>query len=166
VVRFADSTTSKLAPMATMSEDHIFVYGTLRRGGVREMSRLLPRCRDLGPATLRGVLHDFGAYPGLRLDEDGVVHGEIYTVDAEALALLDDIERFLPDDYEASYYFRHRVVAQLADGASIECWVYEFNPKYYGQRAPITSGDWIAYAAQKGALPEESWPDGKKIRNS
>ena len=57
-----------------MSDDHIFVYGTLRKGGVREMPRLFPRCRDLGPATLRGCIHDFGAYPGLRLDEDGVVH--------------------------------------------------------------------------------------------
>jgi gamma-glutamylcyclotransferase (GGCT)/AIG2-like uncharacterized protein YtfP len=147
-----------------MNEDHIFVYGTLRKGGVREMPRLLPRCRDLGRATLRGVIHDFGAYPGLRLDEDGIVHGEVYTVDSAALTVLDDIERFFPDDYAASYYFRHRVVALLADGDPIECWVYEFNPKYYGDRAPIASGDWIAHAVAKGNLPEERWPDGGTIR--
>jgi gamma-glutamylcyclotransferase (GGCT)/AIG2-like uncharacterized protein YtfP len=132
-----------------MSDDHIFVYGTLRKGGVREMPRLFPNCRDLGPATLRGCIHDFGAYPGLRLDEDSVVHGEVYTVDAAALAVLDDIERFFPDDYEASYYFRHRVVAVLAGGEPIECWAYEFNPKYYGHRAPISSGDWIAHVKSR-----------------
>ena len=149
-----------------MSEDHVFVYGTLRRGGVREMPRLLPRCRDLGSAPLPGRIHDFGAYPGLRLDEAGLVHGEIYSVDPNALALLDDIERFFPDDYEASYYFRHRVTATLADDSLIECWVYEFNPKYYGKRNPISSGDWITHAAAKGSLPEEKWPDGREIRKS
>jgi len=51
----------------------------------------------------------------------------------------------------------------LADGELIECWVYEFNPKYYDRRAPIASGDWIAHAAEKGALPEEKWPDGRPI---
>jgi gamma-glutamylcyclotransferase (GGCT)/AIG2-like uncharacterized protein YtfP len=144
-------------------EDYVFVYGTLCKGGVREMPRLFPHARYLGKATIHGCIHDFGAYPGLRLDEDGIVHGEVYGVDPVILAALDDIERYMPDDYEASYYFRHRATATLADGAQIDCWTYEFNPKYYGERNLIASGDWIAHAATKGPLPDERWPDGKSI---
>ena len=144
-------------------EDYIFVYGTLRKGGVRELPRLFSSARDLGRATIRGRIRVFGAYPGLRLDEEGLVIGEVYSADAAALAVLDDIERFFPGDEETCYYFRRRVTATLANGTPVDCWTYEFNPKYYGERNAIASGDWIAHAAAKGLFPEERWPDWRGI---
>ena len=148
--------------------EHVFVYGTLRKGGVREMPVLCPDMPDLGPAMLDGALHDFGAYPGLALGPEarGTVHGEVYGCNARVLALLDEIEATLPDNHPASYYFRERVTVSLDDGREIVCWTYTFNPRFFraGRDNQILSGDWIAHAASKGALPPEQWPDGSAIK--
>jgi gamma-glutamylcyclotransferase (GGCT)/AIG2-like uncharacterized protein YtfP len=145
--------------------DHVFVYGTLRKGGVREVPRLFPAAPDLGPATLRGRIYDFGAFPGLEIDDhSGLVHGEVYGVVDGMLDAFDAIEEYWPNDYEASYYHRHRVFVVLSDGQPLECWTYVFNPKHFPQRQLIASGDWIAHAAVKGPLPPETWPDGDPIR--
>ena len=146
-------------------DDHVFVYGTLRKGGVREVPRLYPAAPDLGAGTVRGRIYDFGAFPGLELDDQAeLVHGEVYGVVDGMLAAFDAIEEYWPDDYEASYYHRHRVAVTLADGRRLECWTYVFNPKHFPLRHAIDSGDWIAHAAAKGDLPPETWPDGDPIR--
>jgi gamma-glutamylaminecyclotransferase len=72
----------------------LFVYGTLKRGGSN--GRWMDGQRFLGPArTAPGVtLYSLGEYPGLVAepsDRDGVV-GELWVVDAAALARLDEFE--------------------------------------------------------------------------
>ncbi len=72
----------------------VFVYGTLKRGGSNH-ARLADQ-RFLGPArTAPGfALYSMGEYPGLVADPadlDGV-HGELWAVDAPALARLDAFE--------------------------------------------------------------------------
>jgi gamma-glutamylcyclotransferase (GGCT)/AIG2-like uncharacterized protein YtfP len=144
----------------------IFVYGTLRKGGVREMPALFPGVPDIGFGVVHGRLYDFGAYPGLLLDAAaGPVLGEIYDVDDAMLARLDEIEEYVDGKPESSYYFRVRcAVAMRDDAVKIrDCWVYEFNPEFFRERIEIASGDWIAHAATKGALPPERWPDGGPI---
>ncbi len=70
----------------------IFVYGTLRAGESNDIRRAATRHkivapRFVGSARLRGRLHDFGAYPGLVLDEAaGAVTGEVYEIDAGVTA--------------------------------------------------------------------------------
>jgi gamma-glutamylaminecyclotransferase len=81
---------------------HLFVYGTLKRGHSNHgylrgqqfisMAMTLPRFR----------LHDLGGYPGMVLDErDGIsIHGEIWDVDADCLARLDELEDIEGGEYQ------------------------------------------------------------------
>ena len=72
----------------------LFVYGTLKRG-CRNHANLVGQ-RFVGEArTVPGHrLHDMGGYPGLitAAEEPGGVEGEIWLVDAQALAHLDAFE--------------------------------------------------------------------------
>lgn len=143
----------------------VFVYGTLRKGGVREMPLLFPRMAFLGFGRTRGYMYDFGAYPGILLDASGpAIIGEVYEADDAVLARLDAIEEFVPGNPAGSYYLRVPVTVRMADGAEQTCWIYEFNPAFFAERVPIATGDWIAHAAAKGVLPEERWPDGDAIQ--
>ena len=54
---------------------HVFVYGTLRRGGSNDITRLLPAPRWVGFAQVAGMLFHLGAYPGMTLGGDRAVHG-------------------------------------------------------------------------------------------
>ena len=69
-----------------MNKHLVFVYGTLRRGGVRAMSVRFPNSKFIADAKVSGNLYDLGAYPGLLLDEsNSLVIGEVYEVDDEIL---------------------------------------------------------------------------------
>jgi gamma-glutamylcyclotransferase (GGCT)/AIG2-like uncharacterized protein YtfP len=127
-----------------VSEHMIFVYGTLRRGGVREMERLFPGSVFLGVGRVRGRLYDLGEYPGLVLDERaGEVVGEVYRVSGETLVALDEIEDFRPDDSFKSLFVRKRVDV-MGDEATRRCWIYVWNRQAGPGLALVESGDWMA----------------------
>ena len=127
----------------------MFVYGTLRRGGVRSMPELFPGAEFVGRASVCGRLYDFGEYPGLVSDDAGsTVAGEVYEVGEELLKRLDEIEA-------PAYYSRREVEVSLG-GGSVACWVYEPELSLYPRRALIASGDWIEYAKTKNVWPEDS----------
>jgi gamma-glutamylcyclotransferase (GGCT)/AIG2-like uncharacterized protein YtfP len=69
----------------------LFVYGTLKRDGVRHSH--LAGSRFAGPATTlpRYALYDLGLYPGMK-HGDGVVCGEVYEVDLSLIPHLDAVE--------------------------------------------------------------------------
>jgi gamma-glutamylcyclotransferase (GGCT)/AIG2-like uncharacterized protein YtfP len=72
----------------------IFVYGTLKRGEVRE--RCWPRKPlDVVPAVTQGALYDLGRYPALVVGDDDV-SGEVWRLANEDVAVtleaLDEIE--------------------------------------------------------------------------
>lgn len=125
----------------------VFVYGTLRRGGLNDINRLAPAPVFRGVGCVLGRLFDLGAYPGLRLaspsDEGGgAVWGEVYVIDAVLERQLDVIEEIQgrPDDE----YFRRQVLV-MVDGQSCVCLVYEINPTRVLGRALIDHGDWIRH---------------------
>jgi gamma-glutamylcyclotransferase (GGCT)/AIG2-like uncharacterized protein YtfP len=118
-----------------MDKHLVFVYGTLRRGGVRAMPDLFPGSKFVGRASVCGSLYDFGEYPGLLLG-------------GEVLKQLDDIE-------SPAYYSRREVEVSLGD-RSVTCCVYEPDLSLYPSRTLITSGDWIEYAKTKTVRPEDS----------
>jgi gamma-glutamylcyclotransferase (GGCT)/AIG2-like uncharacterized protein YtfP len=135
-----------------MSKHLVFVYGTVRRGGLRAMPDLFPGAKFVGDASVGGSLYDLGAHPGLMLDGSGsTVVGELYEVEDEALNRLDDLEA-------SSNYRRRRMEASLGDERTA-CWVYEPDPEFYPRRVLIASGDWIEYAKTKTEWPEGAWPD-------
>jgi gamma-glutamylcyclotransferase (GGCT)/AIG2-like uncharacterized protein YtfP len=126
-----------------MSEHLVFVYGTLRRGGVRATDEIFPGAKFVGDAFVSGRLYDLGDFPGLLLDESGArrVVGEVYEVDDETLNKLDAIEA-------PSSYWRKQVEVSVGDKRTT-CWVYAPDPKLYDFRVLIESGDWIGYAETK-----------------
>jgi gamma-glutamylcyclotransferase (GGCT)/AIG2-like uncharacterized protein YtfP len=125
-----------------MDATYLAVYGTLRPGLAlpdqpRELAELLS---DRGPCVLAGVLHDLGAYPGLRTGA-GRVNGQLYELDdpARAFDILDVYEGFDPVDPDRSLYVRRRV--PLLE-PSVEAWVYLYN-REPDPMSVINSGDWL-----------------------
>lgn len=142
--------------LSRMNKHLVFVYGTLRRGGLRAMPEVFPGAKLVGRATVRGRLYDLGEYPGLLL-LDGAsgarVAGEVYAVGEETLGELDAVEA--ADDYR-----RRRVEATLDAGAS-PCWVYVGgrDAQFYSRHPLIASGDWIAHAAARADRPDGAETD-------
>ena len=132
-----------------MEKHLVFVYGTLRRGGVRAMPDIFPGSKFVGGASVSGSLYDFGEYPGLQLCEtDSKVMGEVYEVCEDVLKRLDEIEA-------PAFYFRRQIEISLGD-RRVQCWVYEPDLELYPERVLITSGDWIEHAGTKTERPGET----------
>ncbi len=113
-----------------MSAQHLFVYGTLRRGCDNKYARVLAdRAQLVGIARVAGLLYDFGRYPGA-VKGDHWIHGEVHRLDdPELLTLLDE--------YEGPEYER----AMVSVAGMEECWIYWYIGPETGRL--IESGDWF-----------------------
>lgn len=114
-----------------MSE-YLFSYGTLRPGRApAEIAAAVGRLRVIGSGRVRGVLYDFGDYPGAVLDEGapGEIEGTVYELpeDADILRQLDAYEEFDPDAPESSLFARELHLVRLESGGTQMCWVYVYN---------------------------------------
>lgn len=116
----------------------LFVYGTLRREASKPIERMVPTARYLGPGTIRGTLWHLGDYPGVRLEGDGRVVGELYAVPLAALPLLDEYEEVAQGEYA-----RREVVVETASGPRA-AQVYEVDLAKHPGARPLPSGDWMA----------------------
>jgi gamma-glutamylcyclotransferase (GGCT)/AIG2-like uncharacterized protein YtfP len=115
-----------------MTSDRLFVYGTLMRGYVHPMAKLLSANADfLGEASCRGRLYMVKHYPGLVLSEDAneIVHGELYRLRAvaEMLREFDMYEACGEGFPEPTQYVRRMFSVALADGSPSEAWTYLYN---------------------------------------
>jgi gamma-glutamylcyclotransferase (GGCT)/AIG2-like uncharacterized protein YtfP len=124
-----------------MSTHLLFVYGTLRKGGKNEITRLYPTAAFAGNASVAGVLYDMGGYPAVVLDKDGTsVVGEVYEIDDETLAKLDEFE------LEAGY---DRIAIEISvNGAHGSCWIYGPSAEVCAGKPEIASGDWIKHLSE------------------
>jgi gamma-glutamylcyclotransferase (GGCT)/AIG2-like uncharacterized protein YtfP len=152
------------------SARYVFVYGTLRRGGSNDITRLQPAPRYIGRAGVMGVLYHLGHYPGVQLGGTCQVWGEIYAISPALERRLDEIEQVLPEP-TGEYDKREMLVevaredlangmpAMVADAPAVQlrCIVYEINPDRIVGRASIESGDWIKSTAPS-ALVEAAKP--------
>lgn len=149
---------NSLAPGAPAR--YVFVYGTLRRGGANDITRLQPAPRYMGRASVLGVMYHLGDYPGVQLGGTCRVWGEIYGISPELERRLDEIEQVWPQQ-TGEYDKREMCVAlaqseladdlraelQMGEGLTLTCIVYEINPERVTGRASIDSGDWIKSTA-------------------
>lgn len=119
---------------------HVFVYGTLRRGGRNDIARYRPLPLFVGPALITGTLYDLGSYPGVVLGTDGCVVGEVYAVTAAVEAELDVLEEVKAD---GTGEYLKRAVDLMVVGRSLQCLVYEIHPERLNGHAVIESGDWM-----------------------
>ncbi len=97
----------------------VFVYGSLKRGW--GLHQLLRTAEFLGTATTKPLyrLFDLGQYPALVEWPVGLgIEGELYRVDAECLAALDDAE-----GVSEGYYVRRAVQLQ-APAPDAQAWFW------------------------------------------
>ncbi|MDB5965035.1 MAG: gamma-glutamylcyclotransferase [Polaromonas sp.] len=154
-----------MPPPTTEALHHVFVYGTLRRGEMRDINLLRPAPQWVGHGQVTGTLYDLGHYPGVVLGEGAdhhTVHGEVYAIGAELERLLDEIEEVWPQQ-TGEYSKRELEVRVDAGGASIQgamvacrlrCLVYEIEASRTHGKPVITGGDWVRYRQAMAAAPE------------
>jgi gamma-glutamylcyclotransferase (GGCT)/AIG2-like uncharacterized protein YtfP len=138
----AISQNPRIMPQA--SSRHVFVYGTLRRGGRNDINRLVPPPCYVGMGEVQGRLYHIDWYPGLTLggEEAVTVVGEVYEITPELEAVLDEIEQIVPG--EASEYFKRELAIEV-HGRDLQCLVYEINPERVRGRQAMGHGDWILF---------------------
>lgn len=117
-----------------------FVYGTLRRGDVNDITRLTPQPQFIGAASIAGTMYHLGGYPGVTLGGVNTIVGEVYAVSAALEKKLDAIESEYPA--QPDEYAKRAIRVQVADQWR-DCFVYEINPTYIAGKPIITSGDWV-----------------------
>ena len=115
-----------------MTSDRLFVYGTLMRGYVHPMAKLLSGNADfLGEASCRGRLYMVKHYPGLVLSDAPaeIVHGELYRLrEPDALLREFDMYEACGEGFpEPTEYIRRMLSVTHADGATGEAWTYVYN---------------------------------------
>jgi len=123
---------------------HVFVYGTLRKGGRNDINRLAPAPKYLGVGEVKGNLYHLDWYPGLTLggEEAVTVMGEVYEVTRELEAVLDAIEGIQDGDH--SEYFKRDAHVEV-EGKPVPCFLYEINPDRVREKKPLGHGDWIQF---------------------
>jgi len=134
--------------------DHLFVYGTLRAEGGHPMARRLrAAARHIGKGSARGLLYDFGDYPGAVFGskEKYRVIGDVFVLRAGP-RLLADRDKYegvsRADDEEAAWpeaegmFHRIAVEVSLDQGGTVEAWTYCL--KESPRARVIGSGDFIA----------------------
>jgi gamma-glutamylcyclotransferase (GGCT)/AIG2-like uncharacterized protein YtfP len=114
-----------------MSE-YLFAYGTLQPGlAPIEIADLVRDLLVLGKGSVQGTLYDLGSYPGARLDNTSShrIWGTVFRLPAgmNLIPRLDAYEEYYPESPHASQFIRKLRTAQLTDGRTLECWIYEYN---------------------------------------
>jgi len=115
-----------------MTSDRLFVYGTLMRGYMHPMAKLLSANAEfLGEASCRGKLYLVRHYPGLVLSSDptDIVHGELYRLhEPDALLREFDMYEACGEGFaEPTEYVRQTLPVTLAGGSAGEAWTYLYN---------------------------------------
>jgi gamma-glutamylcyclotransferase (GGCT)/AIG2-like uncharacterized protein YtfP len=112
---------------------HLFVYGTLHPDRApAEIAHAVRHLRELSPGTLRGTRYDLGDYPGVVIHPDrpnDIVQGTVFALpdDPAILQALDRYEDYRPNDPTASLFLRATHPVTMADGTTLDCWVYLYN---------------------------------------
>ena len=134
-------------------ERHVFVYGTLRRGGANDITQLSPAAHFVGLGSVQGTLYDLGAYPGLVLSRamenalQNAVVGEVYAISDALETQLDEIEGLAPTPN--GEYVKQKVPVDIA-GNQMLCLVYEIDPSWVNNRPVIASGNWLRHVGAAG----------------
>jgi gamma-glutamylcyclotransferase (GGCT)/AIG2-like uncharacterized protein YtfP len=104
----------------------LFVYGTLRRGGVRHGVLEEAGIERVESATAPGRVIDLGAYPGL-VEGVGLVQGECVTLSdpAAAMAICDEVEGFT--GWEGTGSLFRRALMRCRTGDAVR-WAWHYRP--------------------------------------
>jgi gamma-glutamylcyclotransferase (GGCT)/AIG2-like uncharacterized protein YtfP len=117
----------------------VLVYGSLKKG-FGNHDAFLSTATLLGTTKIPGKMYSLGAYPGVRLDEPGEIHCEVYSVDSKTLQRLDQLEGFRT--VGGSNFYDRIPVRFTMEGESQVGDVYEINKHYINDKKPVPSGNW------------------------
>jgi gamma-glutamylcyclotransferase (GGCT)/AIG2-like uncharacterized protein YtfP len=137
-----------------MSEQFLFVYGTLMRSAGTCLHRLpAQHAAYVGNAIFQGKLYRVNYYPGAVKSQSVLdrVCGELYRLLApdDLLARLDQYEECSPEFPEPTEYARSKESVFLDNGGTVCAWVYLYNwPLEKLKR--IESGDFRPYLMVTG----------------
>lgn len=113
----------------------VAVYGTLKRGLSND--HYLQTATYLGNDSLNTIsLYDLGPYPGAKAEPSAGIDVEIFSVTAQQLQALDELEEYEPEAPARGLYDRR--LFSTCYGAA---WVYLYNPPVSGM-LPIRAGGW------------------------
>ena len=122
-----------------------FVYGTLRGAGIR--GGMLEETEYLGEARVPGEMFSLGAFPAVRLSEDGEVVGEVFEASEKDFpglkAQLDWVEGVAGGLYKC----KEVDVLMKESGDTVSCLIYVAGPRIadgLDDHPRIESGDWLA----------------------
>jgi len=128
----------------------VFVYGSLLRG--LHNHHVLDGARFMCRTTMEGgryTMLDLGSYPALvpvKTPDQADIAGELYEVNAEGLARLDQLE-----GTASGFYRRDRVL--LAGPGSLQVNVYTMvmsgSNARYADAPRVARGDWREYSAER-----------------
>lgn len=140
--------------------NRIFVYGSLMKGFGNH--RLLEKSRFICDAKTRPEFKMFsisGAYPGVSAEGSTAIHGELYEVDEETLARLDQLEG------HPHFYRRTTIALDCVKGTieGVRADAYLLPPAAAIDRMRITSGSWREWSEKQRALAlEEAGEDEER----
>lgn len=127
---------------------NMFLYGTLRKGEANDIFDLavahrLTAPRFVGPTTVTGRLYDFGKYPGLvSAGDGGPVIGEVYEIEDELRAVLDEVERAYPEN---ETLFSLEAIDLNVHGQTVACLFYPMSAASVLDLPEIRSGNWAEH---------------------
>jgi gamma-glutamylcyclotransferase (GGCT)/AIG2-like uncharacterized protein YtfP len=137
-----------------MSEEFLFVYGTLRSDIVNNRVDLLGRSAHfIAKGSIQGRLYEIEGYPGAILSTRPLdrVYGELYALSdaSRVLGDLDAYEECVPEFPVPHEYRREQCcVSLLADNdKAVQAWVFLYNHSVI-KREVIASGDYKVYQQQ------------------
>jgi len=112
----------------------IIAYGTLMTGEPNH--RFCRNAVAIQPCTITGTLYDTGwGFPAFVPGDTGAVRAELIEIPPANLLAMDRLEGY------PRLYDRQQILATLADGSTVEAWVYVMN-RLPPQATVIASGDW------------------------
>ena len=120
----------------------LFVYGTLRRH--EQNHNYLTGAQPISlQAQTQGQLFDTGSkFPAL-IANQGTVYGEVYEVDEQQLARIDQLEGY---QETGSYNLFERVKQKvITDHGELEAYVYRYSRSKMVELISIPCGDWKVY---------------------
>lgn len=133
------------------TKEHLFTYGTLRKGEHNPMQNYLEKKAEwIGKALCSGKLYYANGHPAAILsahEEDQIV-GDVYEFDTDSPLLreLDRYEGYRPGRPEESLYIRRKIDVTLQQNHEVyAAWIYIYN-KPVDKAKLIASGDYVQFS--------------------